>query len=182
MDLDNQDNQRDVDNRQNSEMDTADTPSSADIVAELERTRAALAKANEEAKTRRLQLQQFEEQQKKQKLSEMDEVERLKAELADAQQAQTAVSELNERLDAVNQTVEAQVKTLFKSLSVPKHVQKLLLSLSPVQQLEYLAEHQDQFTPKQAPPTDAGQRGGGRRASSDDIKQAKRGRFNYSRI
>lgn len=170
------DSQRDVDTPETgSEMDTATTPASLEATqAELSRTRDALKKANKEAAERRLRLQEIEDEQKKKERADMDEVERLKAELADAKTAGADVETLNSKVEALETAVADQVSVLFKSLKVPAHIKPLLEKLSPVEQLEYLANNQAKFNQAPPPKIDAGDKGGGRSASIKDIRKSKR--------
>lgn len=61
--------------------DSGEVPDPAELQAELERTRKALADANKEAAARRKKLEAFEAQEAKRKQAEMTELERAEARL-----------------------------------------------------------------------------------------------------
>lgn len=61
--------------------DSGEVPDPAELQAELERTRKALADANKEAAARRKKLEAFEAQEAKRKQAEMTELEKAKARL-----------------------------------------------------------------------------------------------------
>jgi hypothetical protein len=77
---------------------------SIDFKAELERTRAALAKANKEAASYRIKAQKAEEEKQKRKEAEMTELERLQQQLSDIQAERD-----NLRLDMLRKRVAAAV-------------------------------------------------------------------------
>lgn len=154
-----------------------------ELLAELENTRAALKKANDEAASRRIELKRLQDERKAAERAEMDELDRLKAELADLTGAAEARDALQQQVEALEAAVTAQVDALMKSLKVPGHVKKLLERMTPAEKLSYLAENQKHFAPTAAPskPNIDGQGGGGqppkRQELDEERKKALRRRF-----
>ena len=176
--------------RTDSEMDEdgqeGEQPTVEELQAQLAQVQTQLKSVNDESAGRRVQLKKLEEEKRAKELSEMDDTDRLQAELADLKQ-QLAEREMQaDELATLNQTIQAQVETLVKELTVPKYIQDLLEAMTPAKQLDYLNKNRKAFAGKQKrqPNIDASSKsssnGSSKKERREKIRQRKQSSKRYS--
>jgi len=94
-----------TDNASDTAAATGVTPTAAELVAELERTKAALKAANSEAQQRRLKLDAIEKADKEREEKELSEAQKANKRMQEAEDAYKAL-EAKHRTSAINSAVK----------------------------------------------------------------------------
>lgn len=120
-------------------------------------------------------LEQFLADSRQKAEAELSEVERLKLQLENAPAAE-AVEELQTTVKNQNKAIQGLVDAQIKALNVPEHVTKLLGSMTPLAQLEYINSNRDAFKPTPTPPNlNGGDKGSGNGKNIKKTVQQKYG-------
>lgn len=149
-----QDNQQTAETAEaENSSETGQAPTLEELQKQLKDANAAvssaekrISKLNKENADRRKQLKQYEDQERS-KLSLEEQLETLQT---DYDQSTQQFEQAQAQLEHANDVLKAQLEAQFKILSVPDYVKDAISSQPIPSQLQYLADHAEEFSSSKA--------------------------------